>query len=285
MGSAAIAALLYTGGDVRHLVIMYSINVFLTFSMTELGMCRFWISGRKEHRNWKTKILIHVLGLVMCSTIFVVIVFEKFGQGGWVTLVVTGTVVAMCFLIKRHYRTINAKLALLYSSMHDIPPITGESPGPVDPSRPVAAVLVGGYSGLGIHTTLKALRSFPRQFKGVVFISAVVVDSASMKGPETLDQLQVRTQIELDKYVMMMEGQGMPAVSRMAIGTDVVEELEKICLGVSTEFPQATFFAGQLVFQRERWYQSILHNETAFALQRRLQLAEKTLIILPAKVH
>ena len=131
----------------------------------------------------------------------------------------------------------------------------------------------------------KALNSFPQQFKGVVFISAGVVDSAALQGQESLDLLKSRNQLELAKYVEMMEGQGMPAVSRTAIGTDVVEELEKLCLEVAAEFPQATFFAGQLVFQRERWYQAILHNETAFALQRRLQLAEKTLIILPARVH
>jgi hypothetical protein len=54
---------------------------------------------------------------------------------------------------------------------------------------------------------------------------------------------------------------------------------------VAEEFPRATFFAGQLVFERERWYQSILHNETAFALQRRLQLSEQTLVILPARMR
>jgi hypothetical protein len=54
---------------------------------------------------------------------------------------------------------------------------------------------------------------------------------------------------------------------------------------IAKDFPQVTFFAGQLVFQRERWYQRILHNETAFALQKRLQLAEQTLVIIPARVQ
>jgi amino acid transporter len=285
MGITALAALLYTNGKVSHLVVMYSINVFLTFSLSMLGMSRDLIGRRGSGEPWKGQFALFSIGFVFCITILGITVYQKFGEGGWVTLAITTTVVCLCFMIKRHYRTINAKLASLYSSLHDIPHITRESPGPVDPSKPVAAVLVGGYSGLGIHTTLKALRSFPQQFGGVVFISAGVVDSAAIQGPETLDLLKIRIQIELAKYVEMLEGQGMPAVSRMAIGTDVVAELERLCLEVATEFPNATFFAGQLVFQRERWYQSILHNETAFALQRRLQLAEKTLIILPARVH
>ena len=48
MGLAAIAALLYTRGNITTLVVMYSINVFLTFSLTELGMTRHWILERKH---------------------------------------------------------------------------------------------------------------------------------------------------------------------------------------------------------------------------------------------
>ena len=42
MGVAAALVLLYTGGAVRLLVVMYSINVFLTFTLTQLGMVRHW---------------------------------------------------------------------------------------------------------------------------------------------------------------------------------------------------------------------------------------------------
>ena len=70
----------------------------------------------------------------------------------------------------------------------------------------------------------------------------------------------------------------------MAIGTDVVAELEKLCLEIAREFRQVTFFAGRLVFRRERWYQPILHNETAYSIQKRLQFAGHTLVIIPAKV-
>jgi len=247
-------------------------------------MCRYWIGSRKERSDWIRKISIHAIGLIMCLTIFVVIVIEKFGEGGWITLLVTGFVVFLCFQIKRHYRTINAKLALLYAGLADIPPGPTFSTDPIDSKRPVAAVLVGGYSGLGIHTTLAALRSFPNQFKSVLFIAAGVVDSSVMKEPDALDKLREKTRLDLDKYVSLMRSQGMPADCQIAFGTDVVEELEKLCLGAVDQYPHVTFFAGQLVFQRERWYQSILHNETAFALQRRLQLAGQTLVIIPARM-
>ena len=62
----------------------------------------------------------------------------------------------------------------------------------------------------------------------------------------------------------------------MAIGTEAVAEAEKLCVEVAREFPRAVFFAGKLVFQKERWYQRLLHNETAYPLQRRLQFAGST---------
>ena len=70
----------------------------------------------------------------------------------------------------------------------------------------------------------------------------------------------------------------------MALGTDAVQESEKMCLELVKEFPRTTFFAGQVLFQRERWYQRLLHNETAYAIQKRLQWAGQTMVIMPARV-
>jgi amino acid transporter len=285
MGAAALAALLYAHGDVRRLVVMYSINVFLTFSLSMLGMARSLFGQRRTGRPWRRQFTLFAAGFTFCVTILGMTVFEKFGEGGWVTLLVTTLVVLSCFWIRRHYRTVTAKLATLYASLAAIPRLSQTPPGPVDPSKPTAAVLVGGYSVLGIHTTLAAFRAFPGQFKNVVFLSVGVIDSGAFKAEPTLDQLRQRTDGELKKYVELMNGQGIPATYRMAIGTDVVAELEQLCLDAAKEFPQVTFFAGQLVFQRERWYQPLLHNETAFALQKRLQLPGYTMVILPARVR
>ena len=68
---------------------MYSINVFITFSLTELGMARHWIKDRAKEPKWKSQLAIHGTGLVMCVSILVVTIFEKFSQGGWITVVIT----------------------------------------------------------------------------------------------------------------------------------------------------------------------------------------------------
>lgn len=283
MGAMALAALFYTAGDVREIVVMYSINVFGTFSLSMIGMAlSLW---RRRTERWKRQLLLFLLGLAFCVTILAITVIEKFREGAWITLLVTGTVVLLCFAIRRHYRTVNAKLAQLYASLVGMSPATGVAPGALDLRKPTAAVLVGGYSGVGIHTTLNVFRAFPGQFHGVVFLSVGVVDSAAFKEDGALDRVRDQTEKEARRYVDLMRGQGVPAGFQIGIGTDVVSELEALCIQLARECPRVTFFAGQLVFQREKWYQPILHNETAFAVQKRLQLAGHTVVIIPARVQ
>ena len=76
----------------------------------------------------------------------------------------------------------------------------------------------------------------------------------------------------------------MYAESRFALGTDVVHELELLCVELVKRFPGALVFAGQLVFQRENLFTRTLHHETAFAIQRRLQFRGIQVVILPIRV-
>ncbi len=159
MGLSALAALLYSQGDVTTLVVMYSINVFLTFSLSMIGMCRHWWLLRHENPLWRRRMALFVTGGAMCVFILCVTVSEKFLEGGWVTLAVTSVCVGLCFLIHRYYRGVVARLKRLDDTLSVMstpkPPLKY---GDLDPNLPVAAILVGGYSGLGVHTLLNAVR-------------------------------------------------------------------------------------------------------------------------------
>jgi amino acid transporter len=287
MGGAALAALLYTGGDVGHLIVMYSINVFLTFSLSMAAMLRFWTRQRRR-AEWRARALLFGSALALCATILVITVLEKFRAGGWITVLVTSLVIALCFRVRAHYRLSAARTDALYRELGDLAEITGgaavEAPA-LDRSLPTAAVLVASYSGLGIHTLLGIFRAFPGHYRQAVFISVGVVDSGEFKGEDALAELQRRTQEMLDRYIALAAKLGVAATGRMALGTDVVETAEELCRGVSRDFPRATFFSGRLIFQRERWYQRLLHNETALAIQQRLQWAGRTMVLMPIRVR
>ena len=146
-------------------------------------------------------------------------------------------------------------------------------------------ILVGGYSGLGVHTLLNSVRFMPSHFKNMIFISVGVVDSGNFKGAEEVEHLRKHTEASLEKYVDLARRLGFASRAYMAIGTDVVEELEQLCRVVHRDYPKAVVFAGQLVFQRETWYGSLLHNQTAYSLQRRLQWDGIPMVILPTRVR
>ncbi len=284
MGAASLAALLYTRGDVGHLLVMYSINVFLTFSLSMLGMLIYWIGQRGTDPRWLRRTALFGSSFLLCVTILVVTIAEKFREGGWITLSVTAICVLIFSLIRRHYRGAASLVRQLYEELKDLPMPEGPV-RPPDPARPTAAILVSGYNGVGIHTVLNAVRAFPGHFGNLVFISVAVIDSGEFKGEEAMAQLKQRTEHALEEYVRLANGLGLGAASRMGVATDVVEEAERLCLEIAAEFPRTTFFAGRLIFERERWYQRLLHNETPMAVQKRLQWLGKTMVTLPIRVR
>ncbi len=82
MGVAAIGALILTGGEVSMLVVLYSINVFLTFSLSLLGLCVHWVRQRNKEPQWLRKFAMALVGLTVTSTILVITTVEKFSSVG-----------------------------------------------------------------------------------------------------------------------------------------------------------------------------------------------------------
>ena len=286
MGFAALGALWTTGGNITTLVIMYSINVFLTFTLSMVGMCRHWWQLRGTDPLWRRRLALFVVGAVFCGAILCVTIFEKFDVGGWKTLGVTSLCIIFCFLTKRHYTNVRRRLKRLDESLATItPPNQPPNNEEADPKLPTAAILVQNFDGIGVHTMLNALRFMPNQFKNVIFLSTGIIGSGNFKGADAVEDLRKHTEEVLGDYVDLTRRLGMPATSFMSLGTDAVDELERLCLAVKKIFPQTTFFSGNLVFQKDAWYQRMLHNQTAFALQRRLQWDGVPMVILPTRVR
>jgi amino acid transporter len=286
MGGAAVAALIYTGGSVSKLVVMYSINVFVTFSLSQAGMVRHWLQVRKEQRDWWRHLPINAVGLFMCVSILVVTVAEKFVEGGWITLVITTVLVGVCIAIHRHYQLVKRALKHLDELFSDVPTSTArEELGPCDPTKPTAVLFVGGYGGVGIHSLLTMLRTFPGRFANIIFIRVGVIDSGSFKGAKEIEALKAHVRDDLGRYIGFARRLGHSAEFRFSVGTDVVDEAVKLAQSVAEEYPQTVFFGGSLIFEQQRWFHRLLHNETSFAIQHQLQFAGHPMMILPIRIR
>jgi len=291
MGAAAVVLLVATRGAVGFLVVLYAINVFVTFTLSQLGMVRHWWTHRAASREARRKLAVNGFGFVLTLFTLAMLSVTKFFAGGWITLFITGSLVCLAYLIRRHYRRVMRDLVRL----DDVVRLFEEDPaghvalsddaaGVFDPRAKTAVVLVNGYNGLGVHTLLTVYRMFPGVFRNYVFVCAGSVDTGNFKGTGEIERLRAHIASDAGRYVERMRRLGYHAEAVTEIGTDIIETLNDLAERVYTRFPQSVFFGGQLVFKKDRWSDRLLHNYAVFALQRTLFRQGIPFLILPIRV-
>ena len=287
IGIAAGVTVVLTGGLVTYLVVLYSINVFITFVLSQSGMVRHWWQVRGTDLAWRHKFAINGIGLALCLVILVAVIVFKFKDGGWVPNVVTGGLDAVCFAIKRHYRTTAAMLHRLDGLVRVAEPTQAPAkiePPKFDPDSRTAVLLVNGFSGVGLHTLFSVIRLFGSTFKNFVFIQIGAIDAGVFKGAAEIDHLKAKVTDEVSRYVNFMHQNGFYAEAISAIGVDIVDEAARIAGEVLEKYPQSVFFGGQLVFPSDDFTVRALHNYTVFAMQRKFYHRGIPFVVLPIRV-
>jgi amino acid transporter len=289
MGVLSGILMVTSHASVRFLVILYSINVFITFVLSQLGMVRHWWISRKRVKPWRRKLLINGIGLLLCVFILISMIFLKFHEGGWVTLFITATLVLLAALTKRHYNSTAKQLRRLDGLVKAVELEESAEKVParefkLDPKGKTALLLVNGFNGMGLHTLFGIIRLFGDTFKNYVFLEIGTVDAGNFKGIEEIDNLRAHVKKDLDRYVNFMHHQGYYAEGISTMGVDVIDEVNKVVPGVLTRFPNAVMFGGQLVFEKDSFLSPLFHNYTVFALQKILYRQGVPFLILPIRV-
>jgi len=288
MAAIAVGTVVITGGSVTKLVVLYSINVFITFALSMAGLVRHWWKTRKREATWRKKIWVPMFGLLISLFILSFVFIEKFSDGGLVAVGVTSFLVLVSFVVRRHYRKTKGLLGRLDQLVRtaDISN-SGESEAeiPCDPKAKTAVLLVNGYNGLGLHRLLNIQRMFSGVYKNWIFVYVGIVDAGNFKGTEEMDALQVHVKDEAEKYVRFMRRHGAYAEARTAVGTDVASEMMEMTPGLVKAFPQSTFFGGQLVFPEDSVFTRFLHNNIVFGIQRKFYNLGIPFVILPVRVY
>jgi amino acid transporter len=291
MGAAALTVLISTRGSVHIMVVLYSINVFITFTLSQLGMVRHWWMHRKTTSVWKSKLTINSFGFGLSLFMLVSLSIAKFWEGGWVTLLVTGLFITLAFLTRRHYRRTMEDLSRLNDVVPMLlndPSFQDKVPDPetavCDPAGKTAVMFVNGYNGLGVHTLLKIQRMFPGVFQNFIFVQVGVVDAGNFKGSQEIAHLRQHITEDIQRFVMTMRKYGLHSEGYCEIGTDVVETAGILIEKVIARFPQAIFFGGQLVFAQESMITRLLHNYVALALQRECYRQGVPFVVVPIRI-
>ncbi len=287
MAIAALLILLITQGRVDVLVVLYSINVFITFSLSLWGLTRYWVQcWHKGARRYVVgRLVLSVLAALLVTGILIITLFEKFAQGGWLTMLFTGSVVILCLFVRRHYFEVMKHLnAINQQIMLAADGIKSENPPVIDHAAPTAVFLVADNVGLGMHLVQSVFHLFPGRFKNFVFLRVGEVDTDSFEGDLQIAAMQRDVVGDLRIYVNHTERAGIAAESYYAYGPDKVHEVTKLAQLIHETYPDSIFFATKLIFEHENLFTRMLHNNTAYAVQRQLHLANISLMILPMKV-
>ena len=283
MGIAAFAVLLYSGGKVDLLVVLYSINVFLTFSLSLAGLCRYWLIHRNDGR-WFWRFMLSATGLLVTASILAVTVIEKFFEGGWVTLLITAIVIGICLFVRSHYRETKDKIRTVdqvFSNQPFGPHVGAIAP---DPDDQTAVFIVGSSRGGGLHALLWVQRMFPGHFKNFIFVNARTVDSHAYGGEGAVEQMRAEAEATLKFFVDFCQSHGMASTSYLGFGTDAVVEITKLCEHISRQYPNSIFFTSKLIFEHDNWFTRLLHNQAALSIQRSLHFDGLQMVILPMKL-
>ena len=109
---AAVAAMLMLifGGSVAGLIPLYSIGIFLSFSISQAGMVVHWLHEREP--GWAWKLGLNLVGAAITAVVWVVITVSKFASGAWIWFFALPVLVVGMAWVHRQYRTQEAELAL-----------------------------------------------------------------------------------------------------------------------------------------------------------------------------
>lgn len=289
MGGLAVILMVLTRASVLFLVVLYSINVFITFVLSQAGMVRHWWNYRKEAKKWLRKILINGIGLILSFFILISMIVMKFSEGGWITLFITFILVILAILTKRHYHRISKQLRRLNSLVRSVELQEGVSGGSVavpkyDPKAKTAVLLVNGFNGVGLHTLFGVIRLFAGVFKNFVFLEVGMVDAGNFKGITEMESLKTKVNSDLDRYVNFMNQQGFYAQGISLIGVDVIDQVTQVTPQILESFPNAVFFGGQLLFSKDSFFAPLFHNYAVFSIQKKLYRQGVPFVILPIRI-
>ena len=234
-GLAALLLVLFNG-DTHALIPLYAVGVFISFTLSQSSMVRRWLRLRSE--GWWWRVAINGVGAAVTGLVMLTIAVTKFSHGAWIVLLLIPMLVIVFLVIRRHYEDVSAQLSL-------------EDFTPPPPMTNTVLVLVGDLHK-GIVRAVQYAQTLSPSAK------AVYVET----DPERTRRLEERwVKWGLGAPLIVLNS---PYRSLLGPLTDYIEQLQRqggpnhVVTIVLPEFIPA------------RWWQQILHNQTALLIKGQL---------------
>ena len=240
---AAILVIAF-GGDTSRLIPLYAVGVFLSFTLSQLGMVRHWFkAGRarpgggpgreesvvdnavhsaveqKQASHWRKSILINGLGAIATTLVLIVLVITKFVHGAWIVVVLIPLLVMVFRAVHRHYQDLAKQLTMvgiegLRPIRHEvIVPVSGIHRGVVRALEYAKAIAPEHVTALYINIdedTTRKLREKWHLLGGGVELVVLASPYRSLVGP-LLRYLDRRMKAHPDQMITVVLPEFVPA--------------------------------------------------------------------------
>jgi hypothetical protein len=110
LSGSAILLIVIFGGDTHALLPLYAIGVFLSFTLSQGGMVRHWL--RLKEPGWRWRLCVNGFGAVTTGVVLLTLAVTKFSEGAWIVIVVIPLLVIAFLVMHWHYEEVAAELSL-----------------------------------------------------------------------------------------------------------------------------------------------------------------------------
>jgi len=106
----AVLLIVLFGGDTHALLPLYAIGVFISFTLSQVGMVRRWL--RLREKGWPWRVWVNGVGAVVTAVVLLTLAVTKFIEGAWIVVVIIPLLMAVFLAVHWHYEEVAAELSL-----------------------------------------------------------------------------------------------------------------------------------------------------------------------------
>ena len=244
LGALASTLLVVFRGQTDKLIPLYTIGVFVAFTMSQAGMVSRWLRLREP--GWQHGLAMNAVGMVLTAIVFLVTAGDKFTEGAWIVLVLIPLLVATFFSIHRHYADVAEDLAT-------------ETPTSPDELKPVVIVPIADLNGPALQS-LALARTLSDQV-----IAVHISDD-----PAEIARLKAKWEAWGDHVPLeVIESPYRSLVRPLLAYIDAVDKQRR----------DDTIVVVLPEMVATRWWHQVLHNQTALRLKAALLFRPGTVVV------
>jgi len=256
---AVLASLLLIGfrGNTDQLINLFAVGVFVAFTLSQAGMVSHWWRLRKQQKGWQRSIIINGLGALTTGLVAIVISSTKFLEGAWIVILLIPVLVLMFLGIRRHYQRVERERTTFL------------------PLRPqdIHHRIVVPIAGLD-RAAMQSL-AYARSISPHVTAVHVVIDEAEAKGVQAAwEEWQKQLGDREETHLLVIESPYRSLIRPLLAYIDTLHE----------RHPGDTLTVILPEFVVARWWENLLHNQTALRLKAAL-LFRSGIIVINIPLH